>query len=171
MSQTAKPAGHVPVPLMIFGFVSLLLGVAIEVLGVMKMATEELRGMCEEGGLILTKEMGLPGLEGVLVTGAACFGLIAAILGTPGGGRRMVLGASAMFLTLSLILAFAVWGIFWKPFGMIVAVAWAWLSAGIYARSHRMPCEGSLEPVAPNVIDLGEGRGGENFKRYSDGQR
>ena len=82
MPQTAKPIGHFPVPLIIFGFVSLLLGTATEVLGAFNGATESLRGLLESGGLVIQSEMGLPGMVGVFVTAAASFGLIAAILGT-----------------------------------------------------------------------------------------
>ncbi|YCM43685.1 hypothetical protein V2O64_20480 [Verrucomicrobiaceae bacterium 227] len=170
MSQFEKPAGHFAVPLIIFGFVSLLLGVATELMGVFGGLTESLREACLDGGLIFTARMGLPDTAGILVTAAGVFGVIAAILGTPGGARRVILGFSALLLTFALIPAFAVWGIFWKPFGMIIAILWGWLSASLYAHSHRMPCEGVLELPAENVIDLDGGLGVENYKRHSDGQ-
>ncbi len=157
MPQTAKPIGHVPVPLIIFGFLSLLLGTATEVMGAFEGLNESMRELWFANGLVIRAEMGLPGLAGILITAAASFGLIAAILGTPGSGRRVVLGASALFLSLTLIPAFAVWGILWKPFGLILAVIWSWFSASIYARIHRMPCEGIVEDDAQNVIRLQEG--------------
>lgn len=170
MSQFEKPAGRVAIPLLIFGVLSLVMGVATELMGVLRGPSGYLRNACVEGGLVFRADMGLPDPAGLLVTSVACFGLVAAILGTPGGGRRFVLGFSAVFLSLALIPAFAVWGIFWKPFGTIIAVTWAWLSAWIYARSHRMPCEGEAEVPAANVIDLDGSRGAENYKRLSDGQ-
>lgn len=157
MPQTAKPIGHLPVPLIIFSFVSLLLGTATEVMGAFDRLNESIRGLWAANSLVIRAEMGLPGMAGVLITASASFGLIAAILGTPGGGRRAILGASALFLSLTLIPAFAVWGIFWKPFGLILAVIWSWFSATIYARTHRMPCEGILEDDAQNVIRLEKG--------------
>jgi hypothetical protein len=170
MSQSEKPAGHFAVPLIIFGFVSLLLGVAIELMGIFGGFTESLRETCLNGGLIFNSEMGLPDTVGILVTAAGVFGVVAAILGTPGGSRRTIVGVSALFLTFTLIPVFAVWGIFWKPFGMIIAVLWGWLSATIYARSHLMPCEEVVGRPAENVIDLDGGLGAENYKRHSDGQ-
>jgi len=155
MPQYAKPAGHVPVPLILFGFVSLLLGTVTEVLGIFEGMTASWRELWESGGrLTIEAEMGLPGMVGIFITAAACFGLVAAILGTPGVGRRIIIGFTALFLTLTLIPAFAVWGIFWKPFGVVLAVAWSWFSAMVYAQKHRMPCDGIAEVPAANVINL-----------------
>ncbi|MFT7304724.1 MAG: hypothetical protein ACI8UZ_003582 [Akkermansiaceae bacterium] len=170
MPQTAKPIGHFPVPLIIFGFVSLLLGTATEVLGAFNGATESLRGLLESGGLVIQSEMGLPGMVGVFVTAAASFGLIAAILGTPGLGRQLMIGFSALLLTLTLIPAFAVWGIFWKPFGVLLAVVWSWFSATVYAQIHRMPCEGIIEDTAENIIRLEGDHMTEQHSKRSDGQ-
>ena len=171
MPQTAKPIGNLTFPLILFSFVSLLLGTATEVMGAFGGLNEMMRRFWSDNNLNIHAEMGLPGLTGILITAAASCGVIAAILGTPGGGRRAVLGVSALFLSLTLIPAFAVWGIFWKPFGLILAVIWSWFSATIYTQTHRMPCEGVLEDDAQNVIRL-EG-GGHMTKQHSnraDGQ-
>ena len=154
MSHRAQPVGHVLLPLFVFGAVSLLLGTATEVMGVFNGATEALRGWWRSGGLEIQGEMGLPGPVGLLITGLASFALAGAILGTPGGGRRVVLGLSAFLLSLGLIPAFAVWGIFWKPFGMLLAVIWSWFSAVVYAGRHGMPCEFEGGSEAGNVILL-----------------
>lgn len=170
MSHHVKPIGQVPVPLLIFGALSLLLGAAVEVVGVFDGATEKLRELWQSGGLEVRAEMGLPGMVGLLVTVLASFGLAGAILGSPGAGRRMILGFSGLFLSLSLIPAFAVWGIFWKPFGMLLAVGWSWFSAMIYAQTHRMPCE--IEEVweAGNVISMERDREEVESKESSNGQ-
>ena len=157
MAHPVKPLGHLPIPLIVFSFVSLFLGAATELLGTFDGLNEAMRGFWHSNRLEIRAEMGLPGITGVLVTAAASFGLIGAILGTPGGGRRAILGVSAVLLSLTLIPAFAVWGIFWKPFGMLIAVAWSWFSATIYAQTHAMPCEGGREVDAENVIHLAEG--------------
>jgi len=170
MAQYAKPVGSLMVPLLIFGFVSLLLGTATEVMGAFAGVTGWLRGLWQSGGLTIQAEMGLPGLSGVLITAAASFGLIAAIMGTPGTVRRIVIGATALLLTLTLIPAFAVWGIFWKPFGMLLAVIWSWFSAFVYAQLHRMPCEGIIEESAENVIRLEGNHMVETHPHSSDGQ-
>ena len=170
MSHRAQPVGHVMLPLFVFGAVSLLLGTATEVMGVFNGATETLRGWWRSGGLEVRGEAGLPGLVGILLTGLASFGLAGAILGTPGGGRRVILGATALFLVVGLIPAFALWGIFWKPFGMLLAVGWSWFSAVIYASRHRMPCEGAEVVEARNVIRLDGGGEEVESSRRSNGQ-
>ena len=69
MSQYAKPAGHVPVPLILFGFVSLLLGVMTEFLGIFEGMTASLRELWKSGGrLTIEAEMGLPGMVGIFIT-------------------------------------------------------------------------------------------------------
>lgn len=157
MPQTAKPIGYFPVPLIIFSFVSLLLGTATEFMGAFDGLNEWLRTLWAANALEIRAEIGLPGKAGILLTAASSFGLISAILGTPGTVRRAILGASALFLSFTLIPAFAVWGVLWKPFGLILAVIWSWFSATLYAQTHLMPCEGRPGDEAQNVIRLEEG--------------
>jgi len=154
MAHSSKPTGHLPVPLLIFGSVSLLLGLVAEVAGVFEGPTLALREAWEAGGLGLEVEAGLPGVSGFLVTAVASFGLVGAILGTPGVGRRLILGFSALLLTVGLIPACAVWGVFWNPFGVILAVIWSWFSAMVYAQTHEMPCEEGARWEAENVIRM-----------------
>ncbi len=141
MAQTVKPVGQVAAPLVIFAFVSLFLGVAVEMLGVFGGVTEGLRAFWEKSGMEMKSDLGLPGPVGIIVTAIFCFGLIGAILGTPGGQKRFCLGFSGLILSLMLVPALGVWGIFWKPFGMLLSVVWAWFSAVVYAGMHLMPCD------------------------------
>lgn len=141
----------------------------MEVLGVFDHATASLRALCESGGVELTQTAGLPDLLGMLVTAAASFGLAAAVLLTPGNGRRIILGISALLLGVVCVPSFGVWGIFWKPFGMILAIFWSWFAAFLYARSHRMPCEGMTSEAAGNVIPLSGERSTEDHSLLSDG--
>lgn len=154
--ETEKPTGHLPVPLITFSFVSLFLGTATEAMGAFDGLNEWVRGLWVTNGLEIRGEMGLPGKTGIVLTAAVSFGLIAAILGTPGSARRLILGASVSLLSFTLVPVFAVWGYFWKPFGLILAVIWSWFSATVYAQTHRMPCEGRRDD-AQNVIRLKEG--------------
>lgn len=170
MSHREKPEGHVPVPLTIFAFVALFLGVATELLGIFRALNRVLREACTNGGLVFHSEMGLSDPVGILITAAAVFGLVGAILATPGGGRRAIVGLSGLFLTLALVPAFAVWGIYWNPFGPALAVFWGWLSSTIYARSHHMPCEGRIEPTAQKSLDPEESHGAENYQLHFDGK-
>lgn len=155
-------------PLILFSFVSLFLGIGAEVLGVFEGLTEELRGRWQAEGVEIRSEMGLPGLVGVLVTAAACFGVIAAIFGSPGGGRRCLLGVSFLFLSVTLAPAFVVWGIFWKPFGVVLAVLWSWFSAMIYAQTHVMPCDEVGEVLVDRVVGLDEAEVNKQVTERSD---
>ncbi|MGC6581118.1 MAG: hypothetical protein ACON4K_02195 [Akkermansiaceae bacterium] len=169
MPSHHKPAGQVPVPLFVFGAVALILGVMTEILGIFDGATASLRGLWESGKVVLEKTAGVPDLSGILLTTAASFGLAGAVLMTPGNGRRAILGISALVLTLGLIPAFAVWGVFWKPFGITLAIFWSWFSSFLYARTHRMPCEGVMAADAENVIPLSGERALEDRSLHTDG--
>jgi len=170
MPHRPRPAGHFAAPLVILSFVALGLGFATEKMGIFNGANEALRGVWNERGLVIESEMGLPGTVGILLTAFASFGVIFAILGTPGEGRRAILGMSAVFLSVALLPCFAVWGIFWKPFGMILGVVWGWMSAAIYAHGHVMPCEISLSVAAENVVISMSGEQITESSSQADGQ-
>lgn len=153
MSAHSKPTGHLALPLITFSFLSLILGIAVELIGVFEPMTIALHEWFTTKGVVLKANMGLPGLVGILITALASFGLTAAILGTPGNGRRAIIGITTFMLCLFLVPAFSVWGIFWKPFGVLLAVGWSWFSSSIYAYTHLMPCEIVVAP-AVNIINF-----------------
>ncbi|MEJ6567373.1 MAG: hypothetical protein QNL80_00785 [Akkermansiaceae bacterium] len=164
-----QPAGRIMVSFPIFSLVALLLGVATEFMGIFDPANEWLRGGWESGGIDFSTTAGLTGPTGFLIGLVSVFALVAAILGTPGDLRRIIIGLSGLILSLALIPVFAVWGIFWKPFGMTLGILWAWFSSFLYARTHRMPCDvvnrGEIENVTQIKKDLLE----QTRSRRSDG--
>ena len=78
----------------IFSLVALLLGVATEFMGIFDPANEWLRGGWESGGIDFSTTAGLTGPTGFLIGLVSVFALVAAILGTPGGLRRTIIGRS-----------------------------------------------------------------------------
>jgi len=153
-----KPLGHVTGPLLVIGSVSLVLGFVAEFLGVFNGLETSLSGVWKNTGNDYRGAFGVTSPAGVLLGAAMSYGLVGAILGTPGRGRQLILGVSGFFLGIALIPTLGVWGIFWKPFGFGLLTLWAWFSAMIYAHGHRMPCEGPLETEARNVISLDDER-------------
>ncbi len=149
-----QPAGRFAISFSIFSIVALLLGFAAELIGVFDGANAGLKAAWENGGITFSAATGLSNLSGLLIGTCAIFGIVAAVLGTPGDSRRTILGLSALALSLALIPVFAVWGIFWKPFGFTLGIFWGWFSSFIYARTHRMPCESLTPDAAPNVIPM-----------------
>ena len=164
-----KPAGRFAISFCIFSIVALLLGFAAELIGVFDGANAGLKSAWENGGITFSASTGLSNLSGFLIGTFAILGLVTAVLGTPSDSRRAILGLSALALSLALIPVFAVWGIFWKPFGLTLGIFWAWFSSFIYARTHRMPCEGMTGSSAQNVIPMKHGLPPENRSRRSDG--
>lgn len=154
MTSHHKQVGQVPVPLFIFSAVSLLLGFMTELLGVFDGVNASLQTSWEASGFVFRSVSGLPEGIGVLVVALAAGGVSASILTSPGNGRRVVLGVTALILSLAFLPAFAVWGVFWKPCGMTLAVFWSWFSSLLYARTHLMPCEIMPAEAVENVIPL-----------------
>ncbi len=154
MKSSVKPPGHLAGPLLVFGSVSLVLGFAVEFLGVFRGAEEALLSVWKASGREFQLELGATSPLGILIGAAVCYGLTGAILGSPGIGRRLILGSSTFALGLALMPVLAVWGIFWKPFGLGLMILWAWFSAMIYAQGHRMPCDGAEGEEADNVISM-----------------
>lgn len=169
MTSHQQPVGQVSVPLFIFSAVSLLLGYMAELLGVFDGVNESLRASWEANGEVFSAASGLPEGIGVLVVSLAVGGVSASILNTPGTGRRIILAVSALVLSAAFLPVFAVWGIFWKPFGMILAVLWSVFSSFLYVRTHRMPCEMILSKEAENVISLSGAQVNEARSTHADG--
>lgn len=165
MTPLHKPPGQVPGPLLVLGSVALVLGFAVDLMGVFRVPTENLLQMWQAAGVKVERSVGITNPLGILAGAAVSYAMVGAILGTPGEGRRAILGFSVFLLSLLLVPVLGVWGIFWKPFGFCLMVLWAWVSAAVYAHGHRMPCEGVEEDPAENIIsitgnlDLGTGRG------------
>ncbi len=169
MKSYPKPSGHVAGPLLIFGSVSLVLGFAVEFLGIFAGAEQSLQERWKSTEMVFRGSLGAASPVGLLFGAAVSYGLVGAILGTPGIGRRMILGFSALVLGLALMPVLAVWGIFWKPFGLSFMILWAWFSAMIYASRHAMPCEGWIATDAPNVISLNGELSGEEKHEQANG--
>ncbi|MDB4409091.1 hypothetical protein N9165_03400, partial [Akkermansiaceae bacterium] len=96
-----KQVGQVPVPLFIFSTVSLLLGFMTELLGVFDGVNESLQTSFEASSFVFRAVSGLPEGIGVLVVALAAGGMSASILTSPGNGRRVVLGVTALILSLA----------------------------------------------------------------------
>lgn len=158
MNSPRKAAGQVTGPLVIFGLLAMLLGIVSEVVGAFSGMNEGLRGLWESGGWVFERELGVPDAGVLLVMAVASFGLIGGILTTSGRARRVILGVSVIFLGVGMSPVMAVWGVFWEPFGVLLAVGWAWFSASVYASRHLMPCEvdGNEEAKKEEVILSGE---------------
>lgn len=167
--QHHQPAGRFAISFSIFSLVALLLGFAAELIGIFDNANASLRSAWENGGITFWTTTSVTDLSGFLIATCAILGIAAAVLGTPGNSRRLILGLSALALSLALIPVFAVWGIFWKPFGLTLGLFWAWFSSFLYARTHRMPCEADPENSAQNVIPMKHGLPPENRSVRSDG--
>lgn len=70
-----------------------------------------------------------------------CYGIAYAVLDSAGLWRRIVLGITAVVLTLAMVPAFAVWDIYFSPFVQLVGVFWSWFCVVLYTQHHQMPCD------------------------------
>ena len=59
------------------------------------------------------------------------FGMVLALEGTPGTGRRIMLLASGLVVLGLASPVLGLWGVFWNPFVVLVSVFWAGVGAAV----------------------------------------
>ena len=81
------------------------------------------------------------------------FGVVFAIEGTPGAGRRVMLLLSGLVVLGMASPVLALWGVFWNPFVLLLAVFWAGLVAMLHA-GHRDKAEALRIADEQNVVRM-----------------
>ena len=140
-----RQTGHVLVPSAAIGGLSMVLAAGLGLLGVLDRSnTAVARLVSPEGAGRFPKQ--LPDWIIWCAAGLMALGLAAAILGTPGNWRRVVLWITAVVLVGA-----------WAPVLSLaahapdiaapwIATVWSGVCAIVYAANHRMPCD---QPVSP----------------------
>lgn len=145
-SQNQQHAAHIPdgrvdVPGLLYGSVGLALSFALHWVGLFKRADAWLFDLLHKP-LFQEGVPDLPSASLLLVCSAVfCYGVAFAVLDSPELWRRVVLGVTAIVLTLAMIPAFAVWNVYFSPFVQLVGVFWSWFCVVIYTQHHQMPCD------------------------------
>jgi hypothetical protein len=140
------PAGHVPLPALAIGGLSMALAAGMEWLGILPRVNAGIARIVSRGGAETFPKQ-LPDWALWLAAAAFAFGLAAAILGTPGPGRRVILWLSAVILVAA-----------WAPVLSLaahapdiaapwIATVWSGVCALVYTSRHRMPCDET--PASP----------------------
>lgn len=138
-----QPAGHVLLPVAAIGALSLGLAAGLELFGILSRVNDGIARIVSRGGAETFPKQ-LPGWSVWLAAALLVFGLAAAILNTPGPGRRVILWLSAIVLVaawapvLSLAAHAPEIGAPW------IATLWAGVCAMVYTARHRMPCDETL---------------------------
>jgi hypothetical protein len=141
------PAGHVLLPVAAIGILSLGLAAGLELLGVLARVNAGIARIVSRGGAEKFPKQ-LPDWCVWFSAALLAFGLAAAILGTPGPVRRVILWLSTVMLlaawapVLSLAAHAPEIGAPW------IATLWSGVCAIVYTARHRMPCDGPL-PASP----------------------
>ena len=135
------PAGHVLLPAAAIGGLSLGLAAGLELLGVLARVNAGIARIVSRGGAEKFPKH-VPDWCVWLAAALLACGLAAAILGTPGPVRRVILWLSAVVLVaawapvLSLAAHAPEIGAPW------IATLWSGVCAIVYSARHRMPCDG-----------------------------
>jgi hypothetical protein len=135
------PAGHVLLPAAAIGVLSLGLAAGLELLGVLPRVNDGIARIVSRGGAEKFPKH-LPDWSVWLAAALFSFGLAAAILGTPGPVRRVMLWLSAVVLAAA-----------WAPVLSLaahapeiaapwIATLWSGVCAIVYTSHHRMPVDG-----------------------------
>jgi hypothetical protein len=131
----------VDVPGLLYGSVGLALSFALHWIGMFRRADAWLFDLLHKP-LFHESVADLPSMPLVITAVAVfCYGISFAVLDSPDLWRRVVLGVTAMVLTLAMVPAFAVWNVYFSPFVQLVGVFWSWFCVVIYTQHHRMPCD------------------------------
>lgn len=135
------PDGRVDVPGLLYGSVGLALGIALQWMGAFKRADGWIYEWLNKP-LFRDSAPELPTIQlTTLIAAVFCYGLAFAVLDSVGMWRKVVLGVTAMVLTLAMVPAFAVWNVYFSPVLQITGVFWSWFCVVLYAQHHRMPCD------------------------------
>lgn len=113
---------------LVVGLVCLLMG-AGEGLAASLMAGYEAQGFPA------LQEVGESSPGSLLAMVLLTFGMVVAIEGTPGAGRRVILLLSALVLFTMASPVLALWGVFWSPYILIFTVLWAGIVAMVQAHN------------------------------------
>jgi len=139
-SDHQHPAGHLWLPVAAIGGLSLVLTTGMELTGAMTRLNGMAAGMVSRGGAEQFPNR-LPGWLVWLAVGVLAFGTAAAVLGTAGVTRRVLLWLTAVILTAGWapVLSLAAY----RPeiAAPWVAALWSGSCALFYASRHRMPCD------------------------------
>lgn len=139
-TDTIYPEGKLAGSCLLFGGLSLALAFALQSLGLFQQGDiwlqQYLSWMFSE-----SLRMTAPDHLLFIVAAIFSFGIAFAVLDSPAAWQRLVLGATALFLVLTIVPACALWQIYFSPFLVGVAFFWAWFCAIMYASQHAMPCE------------------------------
>lgn len=134
------PAGHVLVPAIAIGALSIVLVAGLALLGFLARVNAAVSKIASQGESVVYPKS-LPEWAVWLAAVVFSFALAFAILSVPGTWRRVVLWVSAAVLTAGwapvLVLASH------APYvaGPFIAVFWSGVCALVYAGNHRMPAD------------------------------
>ena len=139
------PQGRLAGSTLLYGGLSLALAFALQSLGLLQggdlWLKQYLSSVFSESLHII-----VPGHLLFIVAAIFSFGTAFAVLDSPAAWQRLVLGAIALVVLLTLVPACALWQIYFSPFLVGVAFFWAWFCAMMYSSQHTMPCELVLTP-------------------------
>lgn len=141
-SQNPHPVGHVILPAVAIGGLSMVLVAGLELLGVLMETNSVIARLVSRGGAEVFPKT-LPIWSIWLTTAVFAFGIATMVLGTPGQLRRGLLWLSAVALVLA-----------WAPILSLAAHApdiaapcvttiWSGICALVYASRHDMPADHS----------------------------
>ncbi len=135
------PAGRVDVPGVLYGSLGLGLSFALYWIGLFKRADAWLYELLHKP-LFHESVAELPSMALMILAAAVfCYGISFAVLDSPSLWRKLILGITAIVLTLAMVPACAVWNVYFSPFVQLVGVFWSWFCVVLYTQHHRMPCD------------------------------
>lgn len=136
----SRPAGHVRVPAVLIGILSMLLVVGLERLGILDRLNGQIANLVARNGTELFPKR-LPDWGGWLAAAGFSLALAAAMLGTSGHLRRVVLWISTVVLVAAWAPVLSLAAHAPEIAAPVIATIWSGMCAMVYAANHRMACD------------------------------
>jgi hypothetical protein len=141
------PAGHLLLPTAAIGGMSLVLAAGLDLLGVLTQMNAGIMRIVSRGG-VETFPKQVPGWCLWLAASLFAFALAAAILGTPGSVRRVMLWLSAVIVVAAWAPVLSLAAHAPEIAGPWIATVWSGVCALVYTSRHRMAVD-EISPVSP----------------------
>lgn len=158
----SKPLGHVNIPALICGGVAALIAIALDLLNRYDdMVVSVQRAYQAKPFYLESIDRWHRSWDWVLAIVLAT-AVAYVVLDSAGKWRRFFIGFSSIVLTMMFSPLLVLWGVYWFPIVVMVAIVFAWIFSFIYSTLHVMPCELGVKMKLVKKKKLGR------FKRHKN---
>jgi len=160
MNSHYKPTGSVTLPAMMCGVAAAALAIGLSIMGYFEDGDLWLKGEFAKEPFYLVEPEFLNEWWGYVAAVIGGWFVAVAVMDSAGWWRRCLVGAMSFVVAVGFSPVLMLWGIYWSPIILVVAVVWGWFCAMVYSGQHLMPCDVPFQTVSEvddkEVVDITE---------------